>query len=548
MAGTAACAARGNVVLVGHPAMPSPPNRHMLRLRLFVALLIAAGTGAAGTDAALGQVFLPNFAQTPNQQAVAAALEAARLDPCICSTDLRQIIDAFDPLCPCEIEQGLQALSGQDIAGLFGPRLAMSRAFDERLFWQLRPAGPEPPRRLIGFTDNPFSSSGLPGSRPSSVGLPGNGFSDNGFADSGSAGNGYSDNGFPSNGFAGSSYAGDGFPGNGFPSNGFAGNSASVPAVGNGLGNASAIGSVDACAVGPVDACVACRPQRTVRRAAQAPPAATVWGQAFGGPYNSNRVNVMDADLYGILVGAGLPISEQWAIGAAAGYGVTNASGQATSADIDTFRLLGYTRWTGERAYFFGGGGYGFDSYDTTRSIVFPGVNRTAVGQADGNEIFAFAETGLTLPVNQHLLLQPLVGLTAARFTRDAFTETELDGVNGGNLIVDRGTTHSFASRIGGRLAVQEYVTPAWLVRPELRAIYRHEFIDTPSSAALRFAGAPSQPFSVLAAGPGRDTAILGTGVTFLGYNRCSVGLQYDAFLASEAIAHLVSVTALVAW
>jgi len=222
-----------------------------------------------------------------------------------------------------------------------------------------------------------------------------------------------------------------------------------------------------------------------------------------------------------------------------------DADATRTSLDVNAWRFLGYGRYVGETAYAFGGAGYGFDDYETERRIAFGPFDQVATGEASGKEAFAFAETGLTLPVSGTLALQPFVGLSGSHLTRDGFTERS-DSVL--NLRVAGADASAFASYLGGRAVLQQYLAPDLLLRPEFRAAWWRDYLADAESTTVAFTRDVTVPFTVASAAPGRDAAVLGTGVTLIASDRCSFGAQYDAAVASEAILHAVAVTALCTW
>ncbi|QDT36978.1 autotransporter outer membrane beta-barrel domain-containing protein [Stratiformator vulcanicus] len=98
-----------------------------------------------------GQTDLRTVSRTVNQRSVANALETIRptVSP---GDDMFEVIDSFENpgITPAEQREGLQMLSGEAVAGVFAPRLALTRQFDRMLLEQIRPIGPERPGQIIG--------------------------------------------------------------------------------------------------------------------------------------------------------------------------------------------------------------------------------------------------------------------------------------------------------------------------------------------------------------------------------------------------------------
>lgn len=411
-------------------------------------LLALCVTPAIGQD-------LRDVAVTPNQLSTADALERFYVNATTCDCDLSQSIRYLHLAAPDEARNGLDALSGQDLAGMLGPRQSLSTLFTQRLTWQLRPAGPEPPRQLIEYVDAPVGGAG--------------------------------------------------------------------PVVG---------GMCDA----------ACAP----RRAYLASPRPVTWFQGFGTALDqSGGPGTYDAGGGGVLFGGHIPVGDAMAFGLAANYGHVDADATRTNLNVDAWRFLGYGRYVGETLYAFGGAGYGFDDYGTNRRIVVGPFDRTATGDTTGNEAFAFAETGLTLPISGQLALQPFFGMAGSHLTRDRFTE-QSDSVLA--LNVAGADASAFATYLGGRAVLQRYLAPDLLLRPELRAAWWHDYLADAGSTTVSFTRDPSIPFTIAAAAPGRNAAVLGAGATLVTWGQCSFGAQYDAAVASQAVLHAFALTALCTW
>ena len=67
--------------------------------------------------------------------------------------------------------------------------------------------------------------------------------------------------------------------------------------------------------------------------------------------------------------------------------------------------------------------GYGFDQYDSSRPVVFPGTNVTATSSTRGHQWLAGISGGENFDVGS-VTLSPFVGLLASRWSVNGFTET----------------------------------------------------------------------------------------------------------------------------
>jgi len=119
---------------------------------LSAVVIVLAATALPGQD-------LRDVAVTPNQFRTADALERFYANATDCDCDLSQAVRYLRAVPPDDARYGLDSLGGEDLAGMLGPRRGLSTLFTQRLTLQLRPAGPEPPRRLIEYVDSPVGGT-----------------------------------------------------------------------------------------------------------------------------------------------------------------------------------------------------------------------------------------------------------------------------------------------------------------------------------------------------------------------------------------------------
>lgn len=72
---------------------------------------------------------------------------------------------------------------------------------------------------------------------------------------------------------------------------------------------------------------------------------------------------------------------------------------------------------------------------------------------------------------------------------------------------------------------------------PELRTVWRHEFLDEGRLVNASFIGTPGGSFVVAGADLGRDAAVLGGGCTVYLGTRLSMFANYDLMVNSTAAA-----------
>ncbi len=141
--------------------------------------------------------------------------------------------------------------------------------------------------------------------------------------------------------------------------------------------------------------------------------------------------------------------------------------------------------------------------------------------------------------------IEPLAGLTLVGLTRPAFTET---GAGALSLVAGREDALKLASRIGATLSSTVLVEDK-LLHPWLRAFWAHEFCDAEGALTASFIGATAPgSFTVLAASPGRDVALVGVGARLEISPRSSVMVAYDGELGRSASNHSIRAGARLQW
>ena len=166
--------------------------------------------------------------------------------------------------------------------------------------------------------------------------------------------------------------------------------------------------------------------------------------------------------------------------------------------------------------------GYAWNRYGTSRTILEGNSVAIARGNYNGSEIAAYLEGAYSLPLFDRSV-QPVIALQGVWLSQDGFTE---NGAGAASLRVAEQNPHSLVSYLGSRFfpAVNESA------RVEVRALWAHEFTDTPLAINGSMVGA-STPVSFTTTGVSlpRDAAVLGAGLVAKPYAKLSLFLDYNA-------------------
>jgi outer membrane autotransporter protein len=203
-------------------------------------------------------------------------------------------------------------------------------------------------------------------------------------------------------------------------------------------------------------------------------------------------------------------------------------------ADIDSLHFGLYGHLTEGLWYSSALVAYGYQDYDTTRRIVFGGINRTARADYDGHEFTAYIEKGLNLNWFGWRV-QPLIGLQYLALNREGFQET---GAGALNLTVNKDHVNSLRFSLGGRIAPEPPQGVVGAIVPEIRGRWVHEFLDDDQAISSNFAGAPGANFIVNSPELGRNFGIVGAGLNIQLGPLANLFLDYDYQFSSQLESH----------
>jgi fibronectin-binding autotransporter adhesin len=215
------------------------------------------------------------------------------------------------------------------------------------------------------------------------------------------------------------------------------------------------------------------------------------------------------------------------------------------SAEVDGYQAALYFAHTPRPFWVNGMVGYGFFDESLRRRLDFGPIDRTAQGDRDGHQVMAALEAGYRFS-GRGFNLDPYVGLDYAHLYETACRES---GAGDAGLRVRAQDLDSLRSTVGLRVnRPMSFFSGSMVVTPELRAAWRHEYLDTDRVTTGSFLGGPGATFSVRGAQPGRDAALLGAGVTAQLSDRVSVRFDYNTILQSRLTSHTFNVNVCFTW
>jgi outer membrane autotransporter protein len=265
-----------------------------------------------------------------------------------------------------------------------------------------------------------------------------------------------------------------------------------------------------------------------------------IWAKFFGNSTEQDRhkgVNGYDSTTWGLLGGIDGVVANDVRLGFAGGYAGTNVDnkGESGGTDVDSYIGTIYMSYD-DPSPWYGDMGFNFtwNSFDNTRRIVFPGLDRTATSSPDGQTYTGFGDVGYVIPVNERWNVTPMAGLTYSHIEIGKYTESGADALN---LNVAGQNYDQLLSSLGVKLDA-EYRTKSggrWV--PEVHARWLYDFIGDEVATTASFTGGGSS-FSTSGLEPVQSTYNLGTGVTFYSKGNISVTGTYDYRVGTDYSAH----------
>jgi T5SS/PEP-CTERM-associated repeat protein len=251
-------------------------------------------------------------------------------------------------------------------------------------------------------------------------------------------------------------------------------------------------------------------------------------GQFVGvqGDRNANGYHVASGGFtvgadYRLMDGSMYPF-DQLVVGAAFGYANSSSDiGNGGRISVNGGQANLYTAWFKEGFHVEGMVGGGYDVYDTRRTA----LGGSATANVNGYHLQGMLGTGYDWN-NGPWTFGPQVSAQYTRVTLDSFTES-------GSLLplrVDSQGADSLHTLIGVHVSYQGLLGTI-LVTPDIHIGWRHEFMNPDIALDSRFANGAGGIFSVRGPALGKDSAVLGVGVSAQWTDEVTTFLNYDTEL-----------------
>ena len=226
----------------------------------------------------------------------------------------------------------------------------------------------------------------------------------------------------------------------------------------------------------------------------------------------------------GITVGGDWRVSDRLVLGMGAGYAQdkTHFGDDRTQMKSDGSSIAAYASYRPTRGTFIDALlGYGTLNFDTDRYV--PAVDEFANGRRKGSQVFGSVAGGFEYR-NDSALLSPYGRLD---FTFDRFKQASETGAGLNALTYQDQTQRTVQLSLGLR-AESQHATDFGMVRPRMRAEYRHDFEGGGNASVTYADGYGGLTYSVTPVGTDRNFLLLGVGSDFIFHGGLRLGFDYQ--------------------
>ena len=275
------------------------------------------------------------------------------------------------------------------------------------------------------------------------------------------------------------------------------------------------------------------------------PGADNHWGMfvdgngVFAQANSGNMLPGYKAQSGGVTTGLTYKWNDSFASGLYAGYEGTyakygaNGTGLGVGSSLidnsvrfGAFGTYGQKNSKGEAVGFYANAlaGGGYNNYQTTRIIQFPGLNRTASSSPGAGELDSMIAGGYDIK-RGNFTFGPTASLQYTYLGVNGVNET---GAQSLNFSSGGWSSSSMLSSVGAHVAYTWHASKKVVVVPQVSLNWQHEFMQNPYAISGTLGGS-SPNFSNWSSAPIRDTLYTGVGFTVEYANRWNASVFYNA-------------------
>jgi len=262
-----------------------------------------------------------------------------------------------------------------------------------------------------------------------------------------------------------------------------------------------------------------------------------MWARGLGSYLHQgarDASNGYDANLWGVATGYDVLLREDLRFGGGFGYAKNQIKSKDNSGDAaaDSFQGTLYAGFTKNAGYINGSLSLSYNCYRSSRQIVFPGVNRTANSEYDGQQYSLYLEGGHTLKTGR-FALTPLASIQYENLRLDGYTEKNAGDLN---LKVDRQNYNMALTGVGLKLGYSVQGSYGTFI-PELHAKWLYDLMNDKQQSTATFTGGGAS-FATSGFKPARSSYHLGTKISLITMNNIELSVDYDFEFKNDFYGH----------
>ena len=279
----------------------------------------------------------------------------------------------------------------------------------------------------------------------------------------------------------------------------------------------------------------------------------SAWASALGGlgsVLGDGNTSTLTYNFAGAAAGVDYRFDPRFLVGIGVGYthGWEWVNGFPGQGWTDSVSVAAYGSFNQGGFYVDALAGYAYYSNQLQRQISIPGLQpRTATGSTGANQFLGQVETGYRLGIYApaSATLTPFGRLQASSVTQNAFTEA---GAQSLNLNVAQQITNSLRTVVGADLAGDHRARQREEARPGTAAgLDARVRLHRPANHG-RLLRRTSAAFTVYAATPQRDSAVIGFAASAAVADATQIYLRYDGTVGGGTDNHMLNLGVRFSW
>jgi uncharacterized protein with beta-barrel porin domain len=271
--------------------------------------------------------------------------------------------------------------------------------------------------------------------------------------------------------------------------------------------------------------------------AGEAPANNAIWAKGFGSYLHQDprgSSNGYRAGIYGTSMGCDSLVYDGVRLGGSFGYAYDDirSKDNSNSTDIDSYQVTLYAGLTCSADYLNGAASFAYNSYNGTRNINFPGVNRAANSDYHGRQYGFYLEGGHVFRKGA-FELTPLASIKYEHLGTESYTERDAGALN---LRMDRQGYNMVQSGLGGKASYSLKCGLGYLI-PEMHAKWLYDIVNDDEESVSAFTGGGAS-FATQGYQPAKGSADVGAKLTLLTKANLEISLDYGYQVKKDFYSH----------